>query len=239
MIENLNWAKQNYNEIVITGDFNLPFINWETENSSNAYGQTFIDTLNDNGLEQLIKDPTRYRDGQVPSLLDLIITSDPNVFQSIEIADPFGRCDHASIHFSVLNQKQSEKEVVQKRDLKKMNIVMFERKLNEKNWEEVFEANDINRGYEIFLESVKEAYEESTPIVSNCNLKKKPWMNSFLKKLRRKKREKWDRYRRSNFPEDYEAYKDAVDLFTDEKEKAIINFETKIIASEKSKPKLC
>ena len=64
-----------------------------------------MDCLNDNRFEQLITEPTRFRLRQMPSVLDLIITSDPKICANLSIRNPLGKCDHATLYSSVKNQK--------------------------------------------------------------------------------------------------------------------------------------
>ena len=104
LIENLNWAKNSFSEVVIVGDFNFPYINWQIENSSETLGQKLLDTLNDNFLEQLIDEPTRYREGQNPSLLDLLIVSTPDMISDIKYCSPLGKSDHVTICYKVQNK---------------------------------------------------------------------------------------------------------------------------------------
>ena len=104
LIDNIVEAKYNYNEIILIDDFNYPEINWDTESSSASRSQGFIDLVQDLGLYQLITEPTRYRSGQEPSLLDLIMTSDDNLISNIDLKAPLGKSDHVVIEFSVENQ---------------------------------------------------------------------------------------------------------------------------------------
>ena len=69
-------AKGNNNRLLICGDFNYPDIDWECEYSTNENLKEFIQTLQELHLHQHVCNPMRYRDGQKPSLLDLIITTE-------------------------------------------------------------------------------------------------------------------------------------------------------------------
>ena len=60
-----------------------------------------MDCLN----EQLITEPSGFRLGQTPSLLDLVTTSGPEIYANLNMEDPLGKCDHAILYFSVKNQK--------------------------------------------------------------------------------------------------------------------------------------
>lgn len=81
----------NYSEVIVVGDFNLPNINKGVESCNSTYGQSFLDVLNSHYLEQVNKEFTRYRLGNDPSLLDLIITSDSIIIQNSALHAPFGK----------------------------------------------------------------------------------------------------------------------------------------------------
>ena len=67
-------------------------------NSSLAYGlqtnQMFLDSINDNGLEQLVLEPTRGK-----NVLDLIFCSHPHIISDINIIP--GMSDHEAILFNL------------------------------------------------------------------------------------------------------------------------------------------
>ena len=100
LINNISWASRNFSELILVGDFNLPTINWNLQNASTQYSDLFLDSIIENSLEQLINEPTRYRTGQNPSLLDLLITKHPDSVTGVTMNDPFGKSDHVSINFN-------------------------------------------------------------------------------------------------------------------------------------------
>ena len=54
-------CRKKYCNIVITGDFNLSSINWDDMSSTVNLERQFIDCIQDNNLNQLVKKPTRKR----------------------------------------------------------------------------------------------------------------------------------------------------------------------------------
>ena len=71
-----------YSNILLSGDFNLPSMNWETETTSPgckniSYYEQFLTILKDSNLTQLIDKPTR---GE--NILDLISTTNPTLLLS-------------------------------------------------------------------------------------------------------------------------------------------------------------
>ena len=85
------------------GDFNLPGIDWKSglANGYNLVDKKFLTVLGDNFLCQLVDQPTRFRDGQKPSLLDLVITNDESVVNEIRYREPLGKSDHLVLEFEI------------------------------------------------------------------------------------------------------------------------------------------
>lgn len=84
--------------IWVLGDFNLPHIDWESEQISpncpcrSAY-ESYINTLHDFGLEQVVKDPTRGT-----NILDLSLTNRPSLVHSTRMLPLLGKGDHDIVH---------------------------------------------------------------------------------------------------------------------------------------------
>jgi len=73
--------------LMIVGDFNYPNIDWSTTTTTkdNQHtSQKCISTVRDVFLHQHVTEPTRYRHGQNPNVLDLILPNGENVIKSIE-----------------------------------------------------------------------------------------------------------------------------------------------------------
>ena len=64
-----------------------------------------------------------------------------------------------------------------------------------------------------------------------------PWSNRDIERLARRKRSKWDKYRRSRDINDYEVYKNGLKNFNEAKATAIIDYENRIIASKNTDAK--
>ena len=83
-------------DIIITGDFNFPDIDWDIHYSTtNSYGRTlFLNTLHKLLLKQHVNFPTRARGVHTPHLLDLLITDDQFV-HNIDTLALLGKSDHS------------------------------------------------------------------------------------------------------------------------------------------------
>ena len=80
------------------GDFNLPHIDWETDQITHncpcrSVYEAFIDTINDFSLEQVVKEPTRGT-----NILDLFLLNQPSLVHSTKLIPPLGTGDHDIVH---------------------------------------------------------------------------------------------------------------------------------------------
>ena len=85
--------------IIIGGDYNLPGIDWETLQTgctNKSQHQVLHDFLLNNSLSQLISQATKPTSN---SILDLLITSSPNLIEDIQAAT--GISDHLAIIYNV------------------------------------------------------------------------------------------------------------------------------------------
>ena len=110
-IRNLTKMLSDDSQIMITGDFNLPNVSWdtgsvscpaETRNKQFTIQKNFINLFQETGMHWHLPDGiiTRRRlyDGKLQeSLLDQILTSDPVILNSYEILAPVGKSDHLGI----------------------------------------------------------------------------------------------------------------------------------------------
>lgn len=238
LISNIEWAKANYSECILVGDFNLPKINWENELASNDYCKKFLECLQDNGYEQIISEPTRFRNNQVPSILDLIIVSNPDIISGVQIDVPFGKSDHCTIEFTVKNCENKRKIIKDRFNFKKIDKEKFVEIVSSYDWDDICDEDaEIDIAYELFINIITDAIASSTPSHKNKNRNKTPWSTKLVEKLASKKRQLWHKYKASKSQEDYDRYKHVLNDFNNEKDIAILNYENKIIAGKDANPK--
>ena len=66
-------------------DYNYREIDWENESSNEKSERcsTFVDTIQDCFLHQHVTEPTRYRHGEEPSLLDLVLSNEDGMVYNL------------------------------------------------------------------------------------------------------------------------------------------------------------
>lgn len=90
--------------LIAAGDFNLPLIEWENAaiTEDRSINSIFVNACLMNGLSQLIDKPTRIVDETRSSILDLLLTTDPDIIEDIRVTSPPFKSDHEAISFEVL-----------------------------------------------------------------------------------------------------------------------------------------
>ena len=237
LIENLKWACTRYKEVVVTGDFNLPGIDWCHEEASRPFEREFLTLIQELNLEQLVTEETRFRHGQNASLLDLILTSNPDFVQNIEYLPPLGKSDHVVVKFSVANGYVRTKRA-QRTQYRRINEEAFNTILDAQNWNEMFNhRHEIGEAFEQFRNVIVNGIEENSPKIRETEHPKAPWSTRKIERLSRNKRKKWDEYKFNRTAERYEEYKKSLNTFTAEKTKAVRNYETRLTDNKNANPK--
>ena len=104
MIRSTSGLKYSY--IAITGDFNLPDINWKhwmikSINPTNL-NLKFVECFRDTFMFQHVSNPTMGRGTTNTNLLDLILSNEEDNIEELEYFSPLGKSDHYVITFNIL-----------------------------------------------------------------------------------------------------------------------------------------
>ncbi len=75
--------------VILMGDFNLRDVTWSTREAPSRTSCLFLDTLEENNLEQLVTEPTR---GE--NLIDLVVTGNTDMVDKVSVREPFSTSDH-------------------------------------------------------------------------------------------------------------------------------------------------
>ena len=105
-----NTAGMRKDNLLIFGDFNLPSINWDTEscrNNESHEASQFLQAYTDACLFQHQKETTRFREGEKPSVVDLVLTNKEDMIKDISTEAGLGKSDHFCL-FITLNAKTAE-----------------------------------------------------------------------------------------------------------------------------------
>ena len=205
-----NKTNEKFDKIFITGDFNLPNINWQTGLSSNIYEISFIESFNDAYLFQHIEKPTRYRQGQKSNILDLVFTRENSDIIDIEYLSPIGKSDHLTLKLITnIDKIAMEDDTPPRFDFKRCNITDFRRLIKETDWAVLHKLN-VEECWNLIYSKLDEGMEKFVPKVDIKSRKKSPpWMNPFVKKSIKKKHKLFKKLFNSNNSYVYKLYMNA------------------------------
>ena len=83
-------------DCIIMGDFNLGNIKWDTLQSTGVEDQNLLCLVQDNFLTQHVLEPTR-----ATRILDIVLSSQKELVDNVEIKEPLGSSDHNQMHFNI------------------------------------------------------------------------------------------------------------------------------------------
>ena len=224
--------------VIITGDFNIGAINWQSNNATGD-GKSLVNLLDDLGMEQLVNFHTRVRGEDTPSLLDLIITNDYECIQNIADKPPLGKSDHSVLHFNI----KSVKPVPRKKHIfsyDKGNYDLMRQDCDKINWSELMEGKSLDNKYEILCEQLKQLEKKHVPMISielGKSKKKNGLVNAEVRKMIKKKNTTWKKYVKLHTEETRCDYSKARNKLRKETRKAIKDYERDIAKQAKSNPK--
>lgn len=171
-----------YSYLLYVGDFNFKEIDWENNNTSvgpDRIATKFLETVRDTYLYQHVREATRYRSDNQPSLLDLVFANEEGMIESIVHNSPIGNSDNEVLEFEFQFGTIVNKTSIQQRLLFfKGNYEAINKKLRDIDWDLELVTGDIENLWNSFADRLSNTYKEFIP-VSNSKPKRfdTPWVN--------------------------------------------------------------
>jgi hypothetical protein len=147
--------------LFIAGDFNLPTINWSSTDylniknyADNSAAYHFVETLINSSLCQIVSEPTRFRQNQNPSTLDLILVNDPALVSQVDYLSPIGKSDHITLLSTIqLLVTEIPKKVTKL--VKRVNYDKLKNDLESVQWtSDFFSSDDPNEMWNKFIKYI-------------------------------------------------------------------------------------
>ena len=186
----LNNICDQYDNLLIVGDFKLPNISWDSNN--NAFGaneMSFVDALHDHYLSQIINIPTRGS-----NILDLVITSVPDHVSVTEVLSPDKAAlftDHNVITFEyAAHVKAPSKTLRYIYDYNNGDFNGLRTAIHEKNLSSLVTSDDnddINTDWQRWSDAFMAAVKDHIPIKRLKGRNPLPWINGTILNLIKKK----------------------------------------------------
>ena len=199
----------NFSHLLICGDFNYPEIDWDTEYVNVESIKLFLQTIQSNFLHQHVCKPTRFRSGQEPSLLDLILTNEEGMINDLNHYPGIGDSDHECLVFKLKCYVDYSKEKPLKPLFDKADYNAIKNRLSCIDWDTKFQG-EFHEWYNRFITELEICVKNHVPSKARNNDKKKNiYLSRKATKLKNRKRRLWSKYKNTKSAYDEQRFKRA------------------------------
>ena len=193
----------------------------------------FLQLTQDCFLNQHVMHPTRKE-----SILDLILSSEEEIVDNIEVQEHFGNSDHNSITWdTIIRMGQDTTKRYAYRDWKRAHWEKMKEELSNMQWEQEMKGRTVEDMWKILKEKYEKQIDEHVPMREHKNKKKPMWQTKKVIKHIRKKRKAWNKWKECGTKEREDNYKKEQRLVKLELENAKRDFERKMAEKIKDDPK--
>ena len=144
-------------------------------------------------MNEHVRKPTRYRLGETPNLLDLLITNEEGMVPLIGHHPGLGRSDHDCLLFDLKCSKYISMNPTITCNFYKGNYINIKGILADMDWESILNG-DLNDSHAIFSNIINKAIKENIPLRSGIPKTKNIFMCREVLKLKNAKRKLWKKY---------------------------------------------
>ena len=228
----------NPSHLFVYGDFNFKGIDWNLLVGSNENENKFINAVQDSFLFQHVDDFTRYREGNLPSILDLIFTNEEGLVSNVDYLPPIGASDHLVLR-AELNVYPDEAVPEPKFNYHKGDYKKISEHLNKYEWYEMMKDMGAEEAFKCFEDILTKLMNEFIPKFkhSGKNKRKKLWMNRDSRRQSRRKRKYFRRFLATRLDSDLQAAKKEAKALTRLTKKLRKAFERDIAKEARKNPK--
>ena len=157
-------SNKRFSHVLIMGDFNFREINWENLESpenENHISSIFLEGVKDTFFFQHCKEPTRYRENQIPSILDLVFTNEENMIEKIDYLPSLGKSDHLVLMFNFNCCINNNFNPTEKLNFNKGDYSACREFLDEVDWNSCMDGLSLAESWTDFAEKLSMLYENS------------------------------------------------------------------------------
>ena len=151
--------------LLVRGDFNVPQVDCDNLFSTEPeehHSHTLIRCLQDCFLTQHVTGPTRFRTGQIPSTLDLLLTNEGGMVRNLSYQPGLGHSDHIILSFNVAcyTERRTSSEVTA--NYHKGNYDLLREMLDGVDWDGMQDM-DVHQANCFFRSSLQAAVDRYVP----------------------------------------------------------------------------
>lgn len=227
LVKIINSASRN-KFCLIMGDFNLPDLDWKTEQRLDE-SHFFIKVLNNNFLTQVVKKETRLN-----NILDLVVVSDESIVNNVDVIEPLGASDHSIVKFYFSLNKQNQNCNKIRFDYFRADYDKIRQEVLTTDWNSIIAEQDLDKDWHSFKTVLLEIRDK----LIECKIMRKvkyKWITKSVTRDRRAKVKAWKNYVRSGKkPELYNLYQIKLNTSQKTNREAKRNFEQKLASNIKN-----
>ncbi|XP_043199039.1 uncharacterized protein LOC122368836 [Amphibalanus amphitrite] len=190
-------VSQKFSHIVITGDVNMPQIDWNDHFShapDGHYTKRFVEGVQECGLTQHVTKATRYRAGERSSSLDIILSNEEGLVTNLAYHPPIGNSDHMLLQFEVCCYMQPEVVKEGRLNLNKGNYLRLNNLIRRRQWRDEMHM-DMQERYDTFKTELAHLVNACVP--KACPRKNRSiYINREALRLKNRKKKLWAAYTR-------------------------------------------
>ena len=229
-----------HSHLLIVGDFNMPQIDWENSFSPAPpmdISHSFLEALDDCFLKQHVTQPTRFRPGETPHILDLIVTNEDGMAQNIHHEAGLGKSDHVILRFDLCCYTYQLIAPAAHTNYFKGNSAKFIKMLDETDWDQMANLT-IDEKYQFITDGIKASAQECFPTSKRKSNRKNIYINGRALRLKKEKERLWMVYSQTQDILDYSRFTRCRNQLRALTRKLRRDFEEELVRNVKTNPKV-
>nr|XP_048691935.1 uncharacterized protein LOC125630279 [Caretta caretta] len=215
--------------LVLMGDFNHPDICWESNTAVHRQSRKFLESVGDNFLVQMLKEPIRGR-----ALLDLLLTNREELVGEAKVDGNLGGSDHKMVKSRILTQGRKESSRIWTPDFRKVDFDSLRELMGRIPWENNMRGKGVQESWLYFKESLLRLQGQTIPMCrKNSKYGRRPaWLNSEILADLKHKKEAYKKWKTGQMTK--EEYKNIAQACRSEIRKAKSHLELQLARDVKS-----
>ena len=169
--------------LVIVGDFNFKEIDWNlgmSTASDQHYTDKFIQATQNCFLYQHVTAPTHFMPNKMPSLLDLVLTSEEGMILNLSHCPPLGNSHHDCLTFKIRGHMEAQGEDPTARDLRNADFAAMALAIEQSDINRRLQSLDVQEGWECLIDFLRKLEDKRIPLKAHNKKRKHPYSNANL-----------------------------------------------------------
>ena len=204
-------SQKNTPNVVIAGDFNLPDIDWNSQQTTNARTASkhnkLLEIISEFGLQNMVNDPTRIESGNI---LDLILTSNPSIITNTHTTP--GMSDHEAVTFEVnLNPIRNRKpphKVFKYKSADWCKLKNEISKMTDEYFDTDHDSHDVNTNWIFFRDNLTTLMNNTIPHGNTKAKSHLPLISRELIRMQRRRNKSHNKAKQTGLNKHWEQFRE-------------------------------